>query len=266
MAKIALYQMFSNGTIQANLEKSLRAVRTAAQHQSDLIFFPELQLTDFFPQYAGQDVSHYAVTLQSEIIQKFQDVCRECRIMAVPNVYLKENGNYYDASILINKNGEIQGIQKMVHIAQAVQFYEQDYYAPSDDGFHVFDTEIGKIGIVVCFDRHYPESIRTEALKGAELILIPTANTKSEPSELFEWEIRVQAFQNSAFIAMCNRTEREGEMQFSGESLVIQPDGGCLIKADDTEQILYADLDLQTAPEIRHRKPYTSLRNPEFYL
>lgn len=97
----------------------------------------------------------------------------------MPNILLYENGKTYDASLLIQKDGTIAGVQKMVHIAQAEQFYEQDYYTPSDDGFHVFDTEYGKIGIVVCFDRHYPESIRTESLMGAELILIPTVNTKT---------------------------------------------------------------------------------------
>ena len=109
----------------------------------------------------------------------------------------------------------------MVHIAQAEQFYEQDYYTPSDEGFKVFDTEFGKIGIVVCFDRHYPESIRTEVLRGADLILIPTVNTKAEPSLMFEWELRVQAFQNSVILAMCNRVGPEGNMCFSGESIVV---------------------------------------------
>ena len=87
--------------------------------------------------------------------------------MAAPNVYLKEGGRCFDATILIGRDGEIIGIQKMVHVAQAPQFNEQDYYTPSNDGFHVFQTDIGKIGIVVCFDRHYPESIRTETLMDA---------------------------------------------------------------------------------------------------
>lgn len=121
-------------------------------------------------------------------------------------------------SLLIGDHGEIIGRQKMVHIAQCENFYEQSYYTPSEEGFQVFDTPFGKIGIVVCFDRHYPESIRTEALRGAELVIIPTANTKAEPSELFQWEIRVQAFQNSVNIAMCNRVGNEGGMVFSGES------------------------------------------------
>ena len=112
-------------------------------------------------------------------------VCRNNKISAVPNLYLLENDRTYDASIFIDKNGEVKGTQKMVHVAQAEQFYEQDYYTPSDEGFKVFDTEFGKIGIVVCFDRHYPESIRTEVLRGADLILIPTVNTKAEPSLIF---------------------------------------------------------------------------------
>ena len=153
----------------------------------------------------------------------------------------------------------------MVHIAQAEQFYEQDYYTPSDDGFLVFDTDIGKIGIVVCFDRHYPESIRTETLKGANLILIPTVNVKTEPMEMFEWEIRVQAFQNSVAVAMCNRVGTEGEMEFAGESIVVDANGEILAKSDDTEQIIYTDIDLEVSEKIRRKKPYTSLRRKELY-
>lgn len=100
----------------------------------------------------------------------------------------------------------------------------------------MFETEFGKIGIVVCFDRHYLESIRTEALKGANLILIPTVNTKAEPSEMFEWELRVQAFQSSVAIAMCNRVGVEGEMFFSGESIVVDENGNVIKKADDTNR------------------------------
>ena len=153
----------------------------------------------------------------------------------------------------------------MVHVAQADQFYEQDYYTPADDGFKVFDTIYGRIGIVVCFDRHYPESIRTEALMGADLILIPTVNTKAEPSEMFEWELRVQAFQNSVAIAMCNRVGREGAMDFSGESVVVDANGNVIAKAGEEEQLLYADIDLSDSLKIRRNRPYTNLRRPELY-
>ena len=94
--------------------------------------------------------------------------------------------------------------------------------------------------------------------QGAVLILIPTVNTKAEPSEMFEWELRVQAFQNSVMPAMCNRVGAEDEMHFSGES--VDAHGNVLTKADDTEQIVYVDADLSTVKKIRASKPYTQLR------
>ena len=169
-------------------------------------------------------------------------------------------------SLLINDSGTVLGKQKMVHIAQADCFFEQDYYTPSEEGFQVFDTPLGKIGIVVCFDRQYPESVRTSALKGAELILIPTANTKEEPSELFQWEIKIQAFQSSVNIAMCNRIGLEGRMDFSGESIVADFNGNTLALADDREQLLFAEVDLSAARQARERKPYTSLRRTDLYV
>ncbi len=264
--KLAMAQMQNAGSIETNLAKSLSFIEQAAQNQADLILFPEVQLTDFFAQYPGQDVRSYGLEIDSETVRAFQKSCLENHIMAVPNIYLLENGTYYDASLLIDKTGEILGVQKMVHVAQAPQFYEQDYYAPSDDGFHVFETEFGKIGLVICFDRHYPESIRTEALMGADLILIPTVNVKSEPSETFAWEIRIQAFQNSVPIAMCNRVGRDGEMDFSGESLVTDSDGNLLLMADDQEKILYCQVHPELSKHIRGSRPYTSLRRKDLYL
>lgn len=263
--KLALIQMSNAGDIQSNLEKSLNAIHEAAANGADIVLFPEVQLTEFSPQYKGREVKRYGVEISGDIVQLIKNACRDNHIMAVPNIYLKENDKFYDASLIIDKNGDIQGIQKMVHIAQAEQFYEQDYYEPSEDGFKIFDTEFGKLGIVVCFDRHYPESIRTEVLMGADLIVIPTVNTKAEPSEMFEWELRVQAFQNSVAIAMCNRVGIEDAMEFSGESIVVDANGKVLIKADDKEQILYIDVDLSESKKIRECRPYTNLRRPELY-
>lgn len=268
--RIALVQMSNAGSVEQNLAKSLDAIAEASRQGADLVLFPEVQLTEFFPQYPGQDKSAYRVELQSQVVRAFQDACKDNAVMAVPNLYLKPGGDPaqrkgYDASLVIDREGTVLGVQKMVHIAQAHQFYEQDYYLPADDGFRVFDTDLGRIGVVVCFDRHYPESIRSEAVRGAELILIPAVNTKREPMELFEQEIRVQAFQNSAYVAMCNRVGREDDMDFAGESIIVAPNGQVIAKADDVEQILYADLDLATVRETRTRTPYLTLRRPEFY-
>ena len=262
--RIALAQMKNEGTIKDNLDKSIEFIRQASENHASLILFPKVQLTEFFPEYKGKDVSQYRLKLDSKEVKMLQSASKRYNIISVPNIYLEEEKNY-DASLLIRKDGEIKGIQKMVHIAQARQFYEQDYYTPSNDGFKIFDIEYGKIGIVVCFDRHYPESIRTEALMGADLILIPTVNTKNEPSEMFEWELRVQAFHNSVSIAMCNRVGQESEMNFSGESIVVNPNGEVIKKAGDQEEIIYVDIDLSDSKKIRESKPYTQLRRKELY-
>lgn len=263
--RLALVQMSNSGSIKENLAKSVKAIKNAKENKADIVLFPEVHLTEFFPMHAERDVTGYRLKIDSDEVKTLCNACKENNIMAIPNIYLEENGKAYDASILINTNGDISGIQKMVHVAQAENFYEQDYYTPSDDGFKVFDTIFGRIGIVVCFDRHYPESIRTETLKGADLILIPTVNIKTEPSQMFEWELRVQAFQNSVFIAMCNRAGAEENMHFSGESIVIDANGNVITKADDREQILYADIDLEESDIVRKSRPYTNLRRTEFY-
>ena len=263
--KLALAQMKMAKEIEQNLQKTLRLIREAAAQGADLIVFPEIQLTLFFPQYPGLDVSDCVLTEDSAAVRAVCETCREAGIFASPNFYLSYGGRRYDTSLLIDRGGHIVGRQAMVHIAQCPCFYEQDYYAPSAEGFQVFDTELGRLGIVVCFDRHYPESMRTEALRGADLILIPTANTSDEPSELFQWEIKIQAFQNSVFAAMCNRVGQEDGMHFSGESIVCGPDGATLALAGGGEELLLCDLDLTRARRMREKKPYTQLRRPECY-
>ncbi len=263
--KIALAQMGNAGSMAENLRKSVDYIRQAAGQGAELVLFPEVQLTEFFPQFEKRDVRSYLLTLDSPEVKVLCEACRARHIMAVPNIYLLEGGKAYDASLLISAEGEILGLQKMVHVAEAPYFYEQDYYTPADEGFQVFDTPFGKIGIVVCFDRHYPESIRTEVLRGAELILVPVVNTKAEPSELFEWEMRVQAFQNSVAVAMCTRVGREEAMDFSGESIVVDANGKLLERAGDGEELLLADIDLRESSRIRAQRPYTSLRRPELY-
>ena len=263
--KIALYQMKISADPRLNCCRSLEQIRMAAEQGAQLICFPEVQLSPFFPQYEGIDASAWCIPWDSPVIHAFCDACRENGIFASPNFYVEKDGKRYDMSLLIDDRGEILGGQKMVHIAQCPCFYEQDYYTPSEEGFRVFDTSIGKIGIVVCFDRHYPESIRTEALMGADLILIPTANTVDEPSELFQWEIKIQAFHNSVFVAMCNRVGREDGMEFSGESIVAGPGGETLALAGSWEELLLCEIEPEQARLLREKKPYTGLRRPEFY-
>ena len=151
------------------------------------------------------------------------------------------------------------GISKMVHISQSRFFYEQDYYTSSDDGFKVYDTPFGKIGIVICFDRYLPDGIQSCARQGAELVLIPTANIVGEPLELFAWEVRVQAFQNTVFTAMCNRVGRENQMEFAGQSLLAAPNGALLHLAGDGEELILLDVPLEQTAQERAARPWLTL-------
>lgn len=266
---VAMAQMAMEKEKDANLTKSLSFLKEAAESGADLVFYPEVQLSPFFAQYekSKEHPGPQAIGTQDPAILAFQKACRENEIAASPNFYTAlEDGKPYDTSFLIDRQGVILGNQQMVHVAQVPQFYEQDYYTPSKDGFHVFEVNGVKVGIVVCFDRHYPESIRTEALQGAELILIPTANTSAEPMELFEQEIRVQAYQNECFIAMCNRTGKEGEMDFAGESLLVDPNGSTLVKADGKEGLITGEMDADLVTKVRKERPYLTLRRKEWYL
>jgi beta-ureidopropionase len=263
--RISLIQISLTSDVQKNKKSVLGMMERAASQGADLVLTPEVCLSPFFPQYPGRDVSQYEVRIDDEIVGEFQAVCKKLKLMASPNFYLVEDGNRYDASLLIDAQGELLGVSKMVHICQAPYFYEQDYYTPSDTGFKVYETNICKIGIVICFDRHMPESIRTCVLRGAQIILIPTANTTREPRELFEWELRVAAMQNGVYIACCNRVGIEDDMEFYGESIIVDPNGNIVAKADATEQILSADIDLSLVEVTRMNRPYLALLRTEAY-
>ncbi|MFA9423271.1 MAG: carbon-nitrogen hydrolase family protein [Sedimentibacter sp.] len=263
--KLGMVQMSMKSNIEDNFNKSLDYCDKAKDAGCDLLFFPEVQLSPFFPQYEKKNVENYVVKEHDEKIRQIAAKAKKHNMCISPNIYLEKDGRRYDASLWINKKGEIEGISKMVHILQAEQFYEKDYYHPSEDGFRVYDTEFGRIGIVICFDRHLPESIRTCAAMGAELIIIPTANTKAEPLEMFEWEVRVQAMQNQVFIAMCNRIGLEGSMDFAGESLLVHPSGDLIYKAGDEETLIVQEIDLSEVSIWRKKRPYFQLRRPETY-
>ena len=257
--KLAMAQMRMGTTIAENLEQTLQYMEQAKAFGADLIFFPEVQLSPFFPQYENREAAQWLLAEDSAEIQSICEACKRLRLWACPNVYLELDGKRFDASIMIDDNGSVMGISKMVHIAQAKYFYEQDYYAPSDDGFKVYDTPFGKIGVVICFDRHLPDGIRSCARQGAELVIIPTANIEGEPLELFEWEVRVQAFQNTVFAAMCNRVGREGEITFAGQSLLAGPDGGLLFKADGSEGLFVVEVITEQVRRERAKRPWIFL-------
>lgn len=261
--RLAMAQMSMLNSLNDNYKKSVRFIEAAMGN--DLLFFPEIQLTPFFPRVSGLNADPALNKMDDTLISGFAFQARKNHIYLSPNVYLQEHGRKYDASLWFDKNGKSYEPAKMVHIASYPHFYEKEYYDPSDTGFIVHKTSIGNIGIVICYDRHFPESVRTCAVKGADLVIIPTANTKEEDMDLFEAEVRAEAYQNGVFIAMCNRVGKEGRMHFAGESVVVGPDGKVIARADDTEQLITVNLDLTQAKKEQAKRPYLNQRRKDMY-
>jgi beta-ureidopropionase len=263
--RLGLAQYALHPDMERNLEKVLVLMAEAARRSVILMAFPELCVSPFFPQYAARNARRYSVSTEGALVQALRAACRQHQLVAAPNLYLEERGRHFDATLMIGVDGALLGISKMVHIAQVPGFYEQDYYTPSDTGFRAYETSAGPVGVVVCFDRHFPESVRTCVLRGAAVILIPTANTMAEPQDVFECELRAAAFQNGVYLAMCNRVGAEGDAVFCGESMVVDPDGKVIARADAGETLLVVDIDLAQVAAARARRPYLSLRRPEMY-
>lgn len=269
--KLAMAQMKMSKNTDDNFQKSYDMMERAAG--SDLLFFPEIQSSPFLPQYHAAELpakvgaarEDFCLSPDDARLTRFQELAKKYQLAVSPNFYLHQEDGDFDTSLFIDRQGKLLGQSTMVHVVSAPLFYEKEYYTPSRDGFHVYETDFGKIAIVICFDRHLPESIRTCTLMGAELIIIPTANLKSEPMELFEQEIRVQAYHNGVFVAMCNRVGKEGGVEFAGESLVAAPDGTVLLKANDQEELLTCELDLSQSGRQQQALPYLRLRRPEMY-
>lgn len=269
--KLAMAQISLSNDIESNYLKTLECIKQSKG--CDLLFFPEVQLTPFFPQFRaaqlyanlGLHPHELSITLDDPKVTNICELCKDTSIYVSPNFYVKLGNQYYDTSLFIDPQGTILGTAQMVHVLQAKHFYECDYYTPSEDGFKVFDTPFGRVGIVICFDRHLPESIRTCTLMGADLVIVPTANTTEENLEMFEWELRVQAYHNNVYIAMCNRVGKESNMEFAGQSLIVDCDGNVILKADNSEQLIVQTLDLSTIESSRQRRPYITTRRKELY-
>jgi len=266
--KIALIQQKASMDIEANINKGITAVKEAAKNDAKIICFAELAFTPFYPQKrAGKNNLQLAETIPGPTTDIFIQVAKELSVVIILNLYEKENEKTYDSSPVIDTDGTILGATRMVHITDYKCFHEKGYYTPGNNGAPVYKTKFGKIGVAICYDRHYPEYMRALAIKGAEIVFVPQAGALGEwPDGLYEAELRVAAFQNGYFTALCNRVGKEECLTFSGESFVCDPDGNVIAKAKSgTEDILYCDIDLEEIKKSHANKLFLKDRRPELY-
>lgn len=266
--KIALVQQSASISKTDNIQMGVEAVKSAAAKGANVICFSELAFTNFYPQKkASSDYINLAETIPGPTTKIFSELAKELNVVIILNLYEYEHGNTYDSSPIINTDGEILGTTRMIHITDYEHFYEKDYYAPGNNGLKVYDTKLGKIGIAICYDRHYPEYMRALALAGAEIVFIPQAGSIGEwPEGLYEAELKVAAFQNGYFTALCNRVGKEEKLTFAGESFVCNPEGKVIARAGSlTEEILMCDVDLSEIEKSHARRLFFRDRRPELY-
>jgi predicted amidohydrolase len=266
--KIALIQQRATRDKQQNIARGLANLEAAAQSGAQLACYAELAFEWFHPQHpAAGDFRSLAEPLDGPLVRAFREKARELGIVVVLNLFESQGEATFDTSPVIDADGTLLGVTRMAHITEYACFHEQGYYTPGDTGAPVFRTRVGSIGVAICYDRHFPEYMRALALGGADLVLVPQAGAVGEwPEGLYEAEMRVAAFQNGYYVALCNRVGREDRLDFAGESFVCSPDGAVISRAArGTEEILHVDIELASTARSHARQLFMKHRRPELY-
>ncbi len=267
--RLALAQQSAAPNRQANLRRAIEAMERAQDAGAELIAFPELAIDRFFPQHEHDTAAEgRAEPIPGPTADAIAAKAAQLSLVTVFNMYERdESGRRFDTSPVFDADGTLLGVTRMVHITDYACFHEREYYHAGDRGAPVYETRVGRIGVAICYDRHYPEYMRALGVAGAELVVIPQAGALDEwPEGLFEAEVRTAAFQNGYYAALCNRVGEEERLTFAGESFVVDPRGGVVARgkrlADD---LVLAELDLSTCATSPARTLFWRDRRPELY-
>jgi N-carbamoylputrescine amidase len=268
--RIGLIQTTCGEDIQANFDKAIENIRQAADKGANIICLQELFKSEYFCQVADPQLFELAeeVNENSASVKTLRDIAEELGIVLIAGLFEKRApGVYHNCAIVIDADGSYLGKYRKMHIPEYPHYYEKFYFTPGDLGYQAFETKFGKIGVLICWDQWFPEAARLTAMKGAEIIFIPTAiggiqeNGASQDSgERSAWEVvqRGHAVANGCFLAAVNRVGFEadpsgkGGLQFSGGSFISDPYGRIIKQASETEEeILIQEIDLSFVDEVR---------------
>lgn len=266
--RIALVQQHATADPAENRGRGRTAFLEAAKAGARLVAFSELAFTRFYPQVpASPESPALAETIPGATTDLFCSLARETGTVAVLNLFEREGDRTFDSSPVIDADGTVLGVTRMVHIMEGPGFHERGYYAPGDRATFVHRTAVGRIGIAICYDRHFPEYMRGLRLAGAELVIVPQAGAVGEWAEgIFEAELQVAAFQNGYHAALVNRVGREDDLEFAGESFVTDPNGRIIARAPaGRDHILYADCDLSKNAASHAARHFLGDRRPGVY-
>ncbi len=267
--RIALAQLAAGPSAAENLRRGLDAMDRAHEAGAGLIVFPELALQRFFPQHERiENAAALAERVPGPTTDAIAAKAKTLGMVTVFNLYESDGaGRCFDSSPVIDADGSILGVTRMVHITDYACFHEKRYYHGGDRGAPVYQTKVGRIGVAICYDRHYPEYTRALGLAGAELVAIPQAGSVGEwPDGLYQAEVRTAAFQNGYFAALANRVGPEERLTFAGESFVVDCEGQMVVQGKSLEEdLVVAEVDLSRCATSTARRLFWQDRRPDLY-
>ncbi|HKK44131.1 MAG TPA: carbon-nitrogen hydrolase [Balneolaceae bacterium] len=272
---LGLIQLRCTADIQQNQQKTLDHIREAAAKGARVILLQELFNTTYFCKTVEDRFFDWAQPIPGPLSDTLCELASELQIVIIaPFFERRAAGIYHNSLVVIDADGSLMGKYRKKHIPDDPGFYEKYYFTPGEDDYQVFDTKYVKIGPLICWDQWYPEAARITALKGADLLVYPTAigtlpNESEQVSIEFHdaWQTiqRSHAIANGCFVASINRVGQEGEITFWGQSFVAGPFGQMLGQAGKNEEILLADIDLSKIEKQRQAWPFFRDRRIDTY-
>jgi N-carbamoylputrescine amidase len=280
MLKVALIQQKYNDNKEQTIQKTIAMIKEASQ-KAELIVLQELHQSDYFCQ--TEDVANFdlANSWQDDILF-WANIAKQYKVVLVTSLFEKRAlGIYHNTSVVFEKDGTIAGKYRKMHIPHDIGFYEKFYFTPGDLGFEPIDTSVGKLGVLICWDQWYSEAARIMALKGAELLIYPTAigwfedeSDDEKQRQLNAWITiqRSHAISNGIAVISVNRVGFEQDkskaikgINFWGNSFVVGTQGEFLAKANSNETILYANIDKKDTDNTRKWWPFLRDRRIDAY-
>jgi N-carbamoylputrescine amidase len=272
MVRGALAQCAYPGSKEEMIDKHVAYIRQAAQAGAQVMCLQELFYGPYFCQV--QEARHYGwaePVPDGPTVRLMQDVARENNIVLVVPVYEEEQtGVYYNTAAVIDADGRYLGKYRKTHIPQVKGFWEKFYFRPGNLGYPVFETAVGKVGVYICYDRHFPEGARMLGLHGAEIVFIPSATSRGLSQHLWRIEQTSHAIANGYFVGTINRVGVEAEFgpnDYYGQSYFCDPRGQFVgeVASDCQEELIIRDLDLDVIEEVRQTWQFYRDRRPELY-
>ncbi len=269
--RAAVIQAEANMPKEDAVDKHVELIGKAAAEGAQVTCLQEIFHGPYF--CAEQDPKWYATAEPEDgpTLTRMREVAREHNmVLVVPWYEEAQTGVYYNSAAVIERDGMLVGKYRKSHIPHVGPcFWEKFYFKPGNLGYPVFDTSVGRLGLIICYDRHFPEIGRALGLKGAELVFNPSATVESLSKYLWELEQPAHAVANGYWIAAINRVGVEEPLstaKFYGSSYFCTPRGKIVARASDTEdEVLVCDVDLDMNREVRNTWQFLRDRRPETY-